>query len=69
MSDNPLQNLEAKLDLLIQQSNRLADENRLLKQQQSTWLVERTRLTEKNDLARIRVEAMIGRLKSLESDA
>lgn len=69
MSDNPFKALELKLDRLIQQIERLDQENHELKQQKSDWLVERTRLVEKNELARNRVEAMISRLKSLENDA
>jgi cell division protein ZapB len=33
-----------------------------------TWLRERMRLLEKNDMAKNKVEAMIMRLKSLEQD-
>ncbi len=68
MSHDLLHALEAKIDRLIQQSDDLAAQNRELQQQKSDWLVERTRLTEKNDLARNRVEAMISRLKNLENN-
>ena len=68
MSNDLLQTLEAKVDLLIQLSERLADENSELKLHKSEWVVERARLTEKNELARHRVEAMISRLKKLENN-
>jgi cell division protein ZapB len=68
MSNDLLQTLEAKVDLLIQLCGHLADENSELKQHKSEWLVERARLTEKNELARNRVEAMISRLKKLENN-
>tara|TARA_B100000809_G_C15064974_1_gene503845 strand:- start:663 stop:872 length:210 start_codon:yes stop_codon:yes gene_type:complete len=68
MSNDLLQTLETKVDLLIQLCGRLADENSELKQHKSESLVERARLTEKNELARNRVEAMISRLKKLENN-
>lgn len=67
MSDD-LSSLEAKLDELIRQCSRLQQENAELKARESDWQRERVRLTEKNELARTRVEAMITRLKSLEAD-
>ena len=45
---------------------RLADENRSLRQQQEHLVGERSQLLAKNEQARSRVEAMISRLKSLE---
>lgn len=68
MSHDLLHTLEAKIDLLIQQCEELAAQNSELQQQKSDWLVERTRLIEKNELARNRVEAMISRLKNLENN-
>lgn len=68
MSNDLLQTLEAKVDLLIQRCEHLTNENSKLKQHKSDWLLERTRLTEKNELARNRVEAMISRLKKLENN-
>jgi len=61
--------LEAKLDQLIRACERLSHENRALREKESSWSRERTRLVEKNEMARTRVEAMITRLKSLETDA
>ncbi len=73
MTDSSLQALEHKLDQLIREAARLSQENASLRQQaeaaqqrEADWQVERSRLVEKNDLARSRVEAMITRLKSLE---
>lgn len=60
--------LEAKLDRLLALCERLKQENHRLREQESGWLRERTRLIEKNELARTRVEAMISRLKSLETE-
>lgn len=69
MTQTTLTALEAKLDYLIQLCERLSQENRKLRDQEAGWLRERTRLIEKNELARARVEAMITRLKSLETES
>ena len=60
--------LERKIDELVRLCARLSRENRALKAQQQGWTIERARLIEKNELAKQRVEAMISRLKGLESD-
>lgn len=67
MTELSLKDLESKLDELISHCQQLGSENQALKQEQDAWAIERTRLTEKNEQARTRVEAMIDRLKSLES--
>ena len=58
--------LEEKIDRLIRICNRLEDENRALRDQQSNLLSERAALVEKSELARSRVEAMISRLRAME---
>lgn len=63
-----MKSLEAKLDRLIDQCADLRLENSELKARENDWLRDRTRLMEKNDLARTRVESMIKRLKSLEAE-
>lgn len=68
MSEDLLKSLETKLERLIEQCDSLRRENRELKSRESDWQRERTRLMEKNELARTRVESMIDRLKSLEAD-
>ncbi len=73
MSDNlspteELNRLERQIDELISTSERLQRENSALKVQQSNWSVERAKLIEKNELAKSRVESMIGRLRALEKD-
>jgi cell division protein ZapB len=45
----------------------LRDENRSLRLRQDILVVERAELIEKTELARNRVEAMINRLKAMES--
>ena len=61
-----LQALEAQVDELIHTCEQLTDENRALRDQQSTLVAERASLIEKSELARSRVEAMIARLKAME---
>jgi cell division protein ZapB len=67
MSDHDLQNLEQRVDELIVSCSELSKENRSLRAQQEKLVTERAALIEKTELARTRVEAMITRLKALES--
>jgi cell division protein ZapB len=64
-----LQALETQVDELIQTCDQLTDENRALRNQQSSLVAERAGLIEKSELARSRVEAMIARLKAMEIGA
>lgn len=68
MSVDRLNDIEAKLDELIQLCTRLEKENVTLRAKQQSWQQERTRLLEKNEIARKRVEAMIKHLKEMEAD-
>jgi cell division protein ZapB len=67
VSQTLVNNLEHKLNQLISLCERLDRENKSLRGKETDWARERTRLIEKNELARSRVEAMITRLKSLET--
>lgn len=74
MSDDPARDTEARIESLARQvddlialCDRLRTENESLKNQQQTLSGERARLIEKNEQARARVEAMISRLKAMES--
>lgn len=58
-----LQLLNAKIDLLIEQSARLREEVRVLRFRESELLAERDELILKNEAAMERVEAIISRLK------
>lgn len=64
-----LRDLSARLDRLLELCQRLAEENRSLRQSQDQLSAERSNLLAKNEQARSRVEAMIARLKSLENNA
>jgi cell division protein ZapB len=61
-----LRAIAASVDVLVQRTQQLTDENRSLRQQQEQIAGERSQLLAKNEQARMRVEAMIARLKSLE---
>lgn len=68
MASQQLKVLESKINELIKVCSQLHDENRALKANESFLMNERSRLLEKNEEARVKVEAMIGRLKTLEQN-
>tara|TARA_B110000196_G_C20698180_1_gene453988 strand:+ start:193 stop:414 length:222 start_codon:yes stop_codon:yes gene_type:complete len=59
--------LESRVDELIKTIENLATENKALRNQQSSLTTERASLIEKTEQARVRVEAMISRLKAMET--
>ena len=59
--------LERRVGELISLAEQLSRENKALRTPQENWSVERAKLIEKNELAKSRVESMIGRLRSLEN--
>jgi cell division protein ZapB len=61
-----LKRLEKRLEDLIVTVSQIKEENRALRQRQDTLTTERAGLLQKNEQVRARVEAMIGRLKSME---
>jgi len=66
--DRELGQLEAKVSSLLDIINRLMKENRSLRAQQETQATERAGLLEKHDEVRNRVDAIVTRLKSLETN-
>lgn len=64
-----LQSLEQHVTDLIDTVDTLKNENTSLRHQHHQLMTERSQLIEKTELARTRIEAMIGRLKALEIDA
>ncbi len=66
---NEFAEISGRLDRLIELVHRLTEENRSLRASQEQLNVERANLLAKNEQARSRVEAMIVRLRSLESNA
>ena len=63
-----LEILESRIDELIKIVNRLTQNNRSLLTKQERLIAERADLIDKTDMARIRVESMITRLKSMETN-
>ena len=61
-----IKELEEKLDTLIELYNAIKHENKSLKTKQQELVREKAQLLEKTSLAKIRVEAMITRLKNME---
>ena len=61
-----LKRLEKRIEELVATVNHIKEENRALRQRQETLTAERAALLQKNEQVRGRVEAMIGRLKSME---
>lgn len=62
-----LHEVSGRIDQLVEVCRRLAEENRSLRQSQEQLATERSNLLAKNEQARSRVEAMIARLRSLET--
>ena len=67
--DAELKRLERRIDELVATIGQVKEENRALRQRQDTLSAERATLMQKNEQVRARVEAMIGRLKAMESGA
>ncbi|MCW8943397.1 MAG: TIGR02449 family protein [Sedimenticola sp.] len=66
-SELDLNKLEIQVDELIHTIDRLKEENRNLRGKQHELMSERAELIEKTELARSRVEAMISRLRTIET--
>jgi len=67
--DTELKRLDKRIEELIRIVQQLKEENRALRQRQEILVSERTGLLQRNEQARTRVEAMIGRLKAMEHGA
>jgi len=59
-----LDQLEQQIDTLVQRIDNLSNENSTLRKQHQALVIERSKLIEKTETARARVEAMISRLKN-----
>lgn len=68
MDELDLKKLETRVDDLIKAVDRLQQENRTLRDSQTSLMSERNQLIEKTELARSRVEAMIEKLKAMENE-
>jgi cell division protein ZapB len=63
-----LSTLEKRIDELIAFCDQLERKQESIATEQEKWLQERSRLLEKNELAKTKIEAMIMRLESLDQD-
>ena len=61
--------LERRIEELLVAVDSLKEENRALRQRQESLSSERSAFAQRNDQVRARVEAMIGRLKTMEHTA
>lgn len=66
MDNENLKKLESRIDDLIDTCRQLRKDNHSVRAQHGQLSEEHTRLIEKTQVARTRIEAMIGRLKALE---
>jgi cell division protein ZapB len=64
-----LRHVERRVDELLALIAQLKEENRALRLRQDTFSTERANLLQKNEQVRARVEAMIGRLRTMEQSA
>jgi cell division protein ZapB len=69
MDERQLQQVEGKVDELVQLCEQLDKENRALKADARHWRTEREQLIEKTDIARGKIESMIQRLRALEKES
>ena len=67
--DLELARLEKRVGELMSSIEALKEENRALRQRHETLTNDRAGLLQKNEQVRARVEAMIGRLKTMEHGA
>jgi cell division protein ZapB len=67
--EQELVRLGKRIDELLSMLEHLKDENRALRARHESLAGERASLMHKNEQVRTRVEAMIGRLKTLEHGA
>lgn len=66
MSNSSFKTLESKIDELVKLCSDMKKENQLLRERESQLRHEREQLLGKNQLARMRLEKVLRRLKSLE---
>ena len=66
MSNSSFKTLDSKVDELIKLCTDLKRENQILRDKENLLRHERTTLLDKNQLARVRLEKVLRRLKTLE---
>ncbi len=68
MAESHFKALEQKIDDLISLCAELNQENVTLKSDADSWQSEKEDLVSRNKLARSKVEAILGRLKTMEQE-
>ena len=63
-----IEQLESQVDDLLRFCKQLQDENRSLREKQKVLVNERATLIEKNERARLKIDAMLTRLRSMEHE-
>jgi len=66
MSTSNFKTLESKVDELIKLCSDMKKENQLLRDREHQWKQEREALLNKHQLARVRLEKVLRRLRALE---
>lgn len=61
--------LDQKMHDLVALCRKLTMENQQLRRQEQSWIAEKAKLMEKNDVIRNKLEAVIQRLRSLEHES
>jgi cell division protein ZapB len=68
MSNSNFKTLESKVDELIRLCSEMKKENQLLRDRENSWKHERETLVNRNQMARVRLEKVLRRLKSLDGE-
>ena len=68
MEASQIKTFSAKVEQLLAYCQKLEADNSTLKALQNEWLSERTKLLQKNDLAKSKIESIISRLKAMEQE-
>lgn len=66
--EQQLKGLEQRIQQLVEQCDHYRQQHRAAQAREAQLLEERTQLVRKNDQARVKVEAMIERLRAMEQD-
>lgn len=69
IEEHDLKALEIRVEELIRACTHLKDENKTLRAREQALVSERDQLSQKNDQAKGRVEAILTRLRRLEREA
>lgn len=69
MEETDFSALEAKVDELVALCDALVRENQELREAKRSWATERAGFIERNELAKRKIDAIIGRLKTLDEES